>query len=99
MAHEEPSLVSLDHSYVVPDDVVFREVDGESVILDLTNATYFGLDAVGTRIWQLVIEHGALVRVFETLLSEYDVDPAVLQADLLDLVGRLQARQLLRQTA
>src|SRR5258706_624118 len=31
-----------------PADVLVRELDGESVILNLDNEAYFGLDAVGT---------------------------------------------------
>ncbi len=37
-------------------DVVFRDLDGEAVILDLVSGTYFGLNEVGTRVWRLVDE-------------------------------------------
>jgi hypothetical protein len=33
----------------VPDDVLFRDLDGEAVILNLRTGTYFGLDELGTR--------------------------------------------------
>lgn len=84
--------------YGVPEEVVFREVDGEAVILDMKNGTYFGLDPVGTRVWQLLIEHARLEAVFSALAAEFDVDPDTLRADLLDLVAALEGKQLLRQT-
>jgi hypothetical protein len=36
----------------VPDDVLMRELDGESIILDLATKNYYGLDDVGARMWQ-----------------------------------------------
>ena len=35
-------------------DVVCREIEGEAVLLHLGTGIYFGLNAVGTRIWQLL---------------------------------------------
>jgi hypothetical protein len=33
-----------------------RTVGDETVILDLANGTYYGLDPVGARMWQLMSE-------------------------------------------
>jgi len=61
----------------IADDVVFRDLAGESVLLNLSTGTYFGLDAIGTRLWHLVAEHGSSALVIETLLAEYDVDVGI----------------------
>ena len=50
---------------------------------------YFGLDAVGTRIWQLVEQDGNLEAVHAALLDEYDVDAARLEHDVKALIERL----------
>ncbi len=47
---------TLDAAFRIPDEVIFRELDGEAVILNLDTGIYFGLDAVGTRIWRLIEE-------------------------------------------
>ena len=39
---------------VVPPHVLIRYLDGESVLLNLESERYFGLDATGTRMWELV---------------------------------------------
>lgn len=91
--------VSLRDSYRISEEVVFREIGGEAVILDMRHGTYFGLDPVGTRIWHLIAQHGRLARVFDSLLEEFDVSSAVLEADLTSLVTRLRERHLLQQTA
>ena len=86
--------ISLEDTFVISKDAVFRDLDGEAVILDLNAGTYFGLNKVGTRIWQLIAERGALRAVFDSLCVEYDVEPETLERDLLDLVGSLAEARL-----
>ncbi len=70
-------------------EVTFQELEGESVLLHLTEARYYGLNDVGTRIWQLVKEHGSLDAVFEQICQEYAVEPQQLKVDLENLVDEL----------
>jgi hypothetical protein len=88
--------LSLRHSITVAPDIVFREVDGEAVILNLETGLYFGLDQVGTRIWQLIQEHGSLQKVFETMSDEFDVGSDALERDLLGLMDELCVKGLVR---
>ena len=80
----------------VSGDVVTRNLAGEAVLLDLASGTYFGLDEVGTRIWQLLGEHGSAEPVVAALLDEYDVDEARIRADLDRLIGELHGKGLVR---
>lgn len=89
--------VSLDQRVRISEDVVFRELEGETVLLNLASGTYFGLDAVGTRLWQLLGEHQTLQPVFDHMLEEFDVDADTLRADIVALVERLSANGLLQQ--
>jgi hypothetical protein len=81
--------ISLANTFIPSKDAVFRDLDGEAVILHLDSGTYFGLNAVGTRIWQLMERDGRLTAVLDDLSTEYDAPPDVLERDLLDLVARL----------
>ncbi len=73
---------------------MFRELDGEAVILQLEAGMYFGLDPVGTRLWQLIETHGQLRPVVEAALQEFDVPADVLERDLIELVSRLSEKEL-----
>jgi Coenzyme PQQ synthesis protein D (PqqD) len=86
--------VSLESAFVRTRDVMVRDLDGEAVILNLETGTYFGLNAVGTRIWHLIEQHGRLDAVFDELCREYDAAPPQIERDLLDLVGRLSDARL-----
>lgn len=86
--------ITLEDSVQISDDAVFRELDGEAVILNLDTGIYFGLNTTGTRIWNLIAQHGSLQKVFETMAEEYDVPPESLENDILLLVGQLAEKKL-----
>ena len=85
---------SLDVSVTVPADIIFKDLDGEAVILNLQSGLYFGLDHVGTRIWRLCEELGSLRAVWEAMQREFEASGDALQADLLEFVGELTAHGL-----
>jgi Coenzyme PQQ synthesis protein D (PqqD) len=68
---------------------MFRELDGEAVLLDLQSERYYGLNELGTRIWQLITDNGDLSFVYEQLLDEYEVEPQVLAQDMDRLLAQL----------
>lgn len=82
----------------VADHVVFRELDGEGVILDLQRGTYFGLDAVGTQIWQGIDRQDSIEAIVAAIVDGYDVDRLTADQDVRRLVAQLVDRGLLLQT-
>lgn len=52
------------------------------MLLDLQSESYFGLDAISTRIWQLLQQDSNLQQVFDTMLEEYDVSAEQLEKDV-----------------
>jgi hypothetical protein len=76
------------------DEVLFQELEDESVLLDLKSGVYFGLDTVGTRIWQLFGEHELLSDIVQKIVGEYDVAEDRCAADLLTLIAELKQRGL-----
>ena len=87
--------IPLSSSVSISKEVLSQEVSGETVLLDLQSESYFGLDAVGTRIWQLLQEKGHLQQVFDTMLEEYEVDEKQLQKDLNELLEKLIDEELI----
>lgn len=88
--------LTLVDSVAISEDVVFREIAGEMVLLDLSSGTYFGLNETGARIWNLLQHGGTLRHVFDAGLAEYEVLPSDFERDLLALVRELCARGLAR---
>ncbi len=75
-------------------DAIASPVGDETVILQLKNGTYFGLDAVGTRIWEMLKDGAAPAAICAQLGKEYDVAPDVLEADVRRLLEELRANEI-----
>lgn len=86
--------ISLDSVVRIHDDAVFRDLGGEAVILQLQSGVYFGLDPVGTRLWQLLEQHGTLRTAVDAAVREFDTTTEVLERDLMELVTELEQKQL-----
>jgi hypothetical protein len=84
---------------VVPEAVISRELEGETVVLNLETGVYFGLDAVGTDMWNALLRGGTLRDAFDAVLAQYDVQPAALEDDLLRFVNQLASKGLLQARA
>jgi hypothetical protein len=81
----------------ISDDVVWRDLGGEVVILDLATQHYFGLTGAGNEMWQLIAEHGSSDKIIDDLVARYDdVDPGKLQGDFEKLVRELADKGMVR---
>lgn len=88
-------MIDLATRVTVPDSVLFRDLDGEAVLLETGSGRYYGLNEVGTRMWSLLQRHGEVGAAYRDLLAEYPIPSRQLQEDLLDFVGVLASRQLI----
>ena len=88
--------MNLSQKIVFSDTVFAQEVDGEMVLLDMNSENYFGLDEVGTMIWLAMQEKETLQEVYEAMLDQYEVEPEILERDLLDFVQKLSESGLIK---
>ncbi len=88
-------MVSLADRVVVPQHVLVRFMDRESVLLNLETERYFGLDETGTRMWQVATSAPNVEAALLQLQDEYDAQLEILQSNLTELLGRLVENGLL----
>jgi hypothetical protein len=62
--------------------VLLQDLDGEAVLLNLSNGHYYGLDAISFRMYSLLVGSETVQAAYEQLLQEYEVAPEQLRADL-----------------
>ena len=89
----------MNQKYQLSPDVLSQEVHGETVLLDLAGETYFGLNEVGTRIWQLLKQNHGFEDMLEVLEQEFDVSHERLQADVAQLMEDLIAAGVVKPHA
>jgi hypothetical protein len=88
--------IMIDESSVVvaADHQTSAEVDGESVILDLEEGVYYGLNPVGARIWSEIQEPTSVEEITAAITAEYDVDAEQCREDVLSLLRDLRENDL-----
>ena len=91
--------ISFSDRVQVPEGVLISNLQDESVILNLDSERYFGLDDVGTRILTVLTNSDSIQTAYESLLAEYEVDHAVLRADLVALIESLLQQGLVQVSA
>lgn len=79
----------------VPEHVLVSDLDGESVILDLRTESFFSLDTIGTRMLTVVTAAESVQAAYDRLVEEYDVEPQLLRAHLIEMLDNLVDHGLL----
>ena len=74
---------------------IASELGGEAVILNLTSGTYYGLNEVGARVWELIQQPCTFASILESLISEYEVDASVCEQDLAKILVEMQDAHLI----
>jgi coenzyme PQQ synthesis protein D (PqqD) len=83
----------------VAEDVVWQMVDGEAVLFVVAAGRYYGLDDVGSRMWEVLQEFPDASEACDRLCAIYDVDDETLRSDLAAFIARLADAGLLRVDA
>ncbi len=75
--------------------VLASSFGAETVILNLEDGVYYGLEDVGARIWSLLQRPATVSALRDALVEEFDVDPGRCGHDLDALLRDLAARGLI----
>jgi len=67
----------------------------EAAILNLKNSVYYGANAAGTRVWNLLQEPKSVLQLRDALLEEYDVETERCERDLLEFLEKMRAEGLI----
>lgn len=79
-------------------NLLFNQVDGETVMLSMESSSYYGLDKTATRIWELLEKPIKLGELITNLVNEYDVSNEQCQIDTIDFVKKLINQSLVIAT-
>jgi len=88
--------ITLDSVVVAHREQVASDLGEEIVILNLTNGVYYGLDAVGVKIWHWIHEPQIVHALRDRILEEYDVERERCERDLLVLLRDMAGAGLIK---
>jgi hypothetical protein len=78
--------------------LLFNEIDGEVVMLSIENSEYYGMDKVGSRIWQLLEKPMLFRELVAKLMEEYEVSEEQCTADTLAFLKKIMDKKLVHLT-
>ena len=87
-------MLTLDAALQISESIIFTIVGQDAFLLNTQTNKYYALEEVGTRLWELLKDGKQLKESYQILLDEYEVDPAQLELDVLELVGDLMENGL-----
>jgi len=79
---------------VASDGITSTEIEGESILLDLEEGVYYGLNSVGGAIWEKIQEPVPIEDIVRAITDAYDVERGQCREDVLALVADLQENGL-----
>ncbi|MGE7587291.1 lasso peptide biosynthesis PqqD family chaperone [Peribacillus sp. NPDC101480] len=79
----------LDTKYSQSPGNIVSDMDGEKVMLSVSNGKYYNLGELGGEIWELMKEPITIQELVATLQSQYNVDQADCQAHVTDFLSQL----------
>jgi hypothetical protein len=78
------------------EELVSSDLDGETVMMSVKNGKYYGMDAIGSRIWALIKQPRSVADVCNILLEEFDVDREQCERDVLSFLNKLAEDNLVK---
>ena len=90
----------METKWEISKEVLSSKIDEEVVLMSIEADSYFGLDPIGSHIWELLsVKPATLNELVQTLLEEYDTDIETCQQDVKAFIDDMSARKLIVKSA
>ncbi len=75
--------------YSIPEGILYQELPGEGVVLNMATAEYFHLNCLGHAAWELIRSGADREAIDAKLTKEFDASPEQIRSDLDAFLKRL----------
>ncbi len=89
-------VITMDSMIVGETNIVFNEMDGETIMMSIENGEYYGLNSIGSRIWQLLQSTKTVSEICDAVLPDYDVTPEQCAQDVLNFLNRMAEKGVVK---
>jgi len=76
-------------------EIVYSDMDGETVMMSIEQGSYFGIDAIGSHIWNVLEEEISVEALCARLCEKYDVEESQCQQDVIRLLEKMQEHNII----
>jgi hypothetical protein len=89
------SAISVHSIVVATKEQVFCALGDEAAILNMKNSVYYGMNAVGASVWNLLQQPKRVRELRDAVMEEYEVDAEQCERDLLELLEKMRSEGLI----
>lgn len=76
-------------------DMIANRIDGEVVMMSVSGGEYYGMDSIGSRVWELLDRPRKVSELCALLGEEFDVEPEQCGRDVLAFLGELAGKNII----
>jgi hypothetical protein len=84
-----PEIITLETTIVAAGEQVSCDVGDETVVLNLKDGVYYGLNPVAASVWKNIQQERKVLEILDMLIMEYEVESGVCSKDLFKLLSQL----------
>jgi hypothetical protein len=88
----------MNKKWKVSEEVLYSKIDEEVILMSIEADSYFGLDPVGSYIWELLSKQPASINeLVAIMMEEYEVDEDTCRKDVQAFINDMSGRKLIIQ--
>jgi len=80
------------------EEVAAKVMDGEAILINLSNGIYYSMDKVGAVVWEFVEKNFSPEQMVASITSRYEVEAKAAQADVENLLNQLVEEKLILES-
>ena len=85
-----------ENAFIMSEQVNWRDIKGETVVLNIESGVFYTLNEVGRTIWEMVVDGQTLEAITHQLSKKFEVSPDTTRADTEKFLQRLMDEGILR---
>jgi len=86
--------LKVERKIVRKEDVLASEMDGELVMMSVTQGKYFSIGQSGVAIWRLLDQERTVTEIIQLLIEQYEVDEETCRKEVTRFVELLIQKEL-----
>lgn len=90
------SIIKMDSKLTRNNDIIFSDMDGETVMMSIDNGEYYGINPIGSRIWNALETPHTPSEIIDMLLPHFDVTREQCLKDVIPFLERMVEKGIIK---
>ena len=77
-------------------EMIHANIDNETILMSLTNGEYYGINNIGSKIWELLENSMSIGELIENLTTIYDITKEQCETDIVCFLTDMQEKEIIK---